>query len=144
MTKAIRSVHVRVPLAGAQFPVDDYNACWGDIVRWCNAHQKAGRYTAHHAMYHDLRATYPKLLAQMVIVALREATAAVKSWNSNHPKRKWQLKAKRRSRGLTMDARLMQLRGNLLTVSTSNGQKRWRTMLVLPEWFVIRYPERTL
>lgn len=144
MTKAIRSVHVRVPLTGAQFPVDDYNACWGDIVRWCNAHQKAGRYTAHHAMYHDLRATYPKLLAQMVIIALREATAAVKSWNSNHPKRKWKLRAKRRSRGLTMDARLMQLRGNLLTVSTSNGQKRWRTMLVLPEWFVVRYPERTL
>lgn len=144
MKDGIRSVHVRVPLNGAVFPVDAYNACWGEIVNWCNENHKASRYDAHYALYHGLRAKYPTLLSQMLVIAFREATATVKSWNSNHPKRKWELSAKRRSRSLTMDARLMSLRGNLLTLSTANNQKRWRTLVELPTWFSDRYPQRTL
>lgn len=139
-----RSVHVRVPLNGAHFPVDDFNSAWGEVVQWCNDNRKASRYAAQEALYHDLRAKYPTLLSQMLIICFREAAAAVKSWNSNHPKRKWQLKAKRRSRGLTFDARLMSLRGSLLTLSTGNEYRRWRTMLDLPQWFVDKYPERSL
>lgn len=95
--------------------------------------------------YRRLREQYPQLPSQFVCVGMRDAAGAMRSWNSNHPKRKWNMKASRRSLTINYDLRLMSVRGSLLTFSTLQGEHRIRTLMPnLPEWFETAYPQRVL
>lgn len=146
----VRTLRVPLVLSGEQFsalaPVFDlYNQVWGKVVLWCNRNKTVNRVRLHKELYHQLRGTYPELPSQYVAVLLREGASAVKSWNSNNPKRKWGLKAVRRRKTLSLDARLFSVRGALLTVSTRVKNPRLR--LLLPEtpiWFTQRYPQGKL
>lgn len=124
---------------------DLYNRVWGSAVSWCDANHSVNAVAAQKALYYSLRARFPQLPAQFVCNALRDAAGAVRSWNSNHPKRRWSLKASRRKPTVRFDLRTMGLRGNLLTLSSMHGQKRQRFLLPpIPAWFDERYPERRL
>ena len=124
---------------------DLYNRVWGSAVSWCDANHSVNAVAAQKALYYSLRARFPQLPAQFVCNALRDAAGAVRSWNSNHPKRRWSLKASRRKPTVRFDLRTMGLRGNLLTLSSMHGQKRQRFLLPpIPAWFGERYPERRL
>lgn len=124
---------------------DLYNRVWGSAVSWCDANHSVNAVAAQKALYYSLRARFPQLPAQFVCNALRDAAGAVRSWNSNHPKRRWSLKASRRKPTVRFDLRTMGLRGNLLTLSSMHGQKRQRFLLpLIPAWFDERYPERRL
>ena len=124
---------------------DLYNRVWGSAVSWCDANHTVNAVAAQKALYYSLRARFPQLPAQFVCNALRDAAGAVRSWNSNHPKRRWSLKASRRKPTVRFDLRTMSLRGNLLTLSSMHGQKRQRFLLPpIPAWFGERYPERRL
>ena len=124
---------------------DLYNRVWGSAVSWYDTHRTVNAVGAHKALYVGLRARFPQLPAQFVCNALRDAAGAVRSWNSNHPKRRWSLRASRRKPTVRFDLRTMGLRGNLLTLSSMHGQKRQRFLLPgIPEWFASRYPERKL
>lgn len=124
---------------------DLYNRVWGSAVSWCDANHTVGAVAAHKALYAGLRDRFPQLPSQFVCNALRDAAGAVRSWNSNHPKRRWSLKASRRKPTVRFDLRTMGLRGNLLTLSSMHGQKRQRFLLPpIPAWFDERYPERRL
>lgn len=122
-----------------------YNRMWSSIVSWYDAHHTVNAVAAHKALYYDLRAKYPQLPAQFVCNALRDAVGAVHSWNSNHPKRKWSLRASRKRPTIRFDASTMSLRGNLLTLSSMHGLRRQRFLLPgIPKWFASRYPERKI
>lgn len=95
---------------------DLYNRVWGSAVSWCDANRTVNAVGAHKALYAGLRGRFPQLPSQFVCNALRDAAGAVRSWNSNHPKRKWSLRASRRKPTVRFDLRTMGLRGNLLTV----------------------------
>lgn len=124
---------------------DLYNRVWGSAVSWCDANHSVNAVAAQKALYYSLRARFPQLPAQFVCNALRDAAGAVRSWNSNHPKRRWSLRASRRKPTVRFDLRTMGLRGNLLTLSSMHGQKRQRFLLPpIPAWFDERYPERRL
>ena len=124
---------------------DLYNRVWGSAVSWCDVNHTVNAVTAHKALYAGLRGRFPQLPSQFVCNALRDAAGAVRSWNSNHPKRKWSLRASRKRPTIRFDASTMGLRGNLLTLSSMHGQKRQRFLLPpLPAWFDERYPERRL
>lgn len=124
---------------------DLYNRVWGSTVSWCDANHSVNAVAAQKALYYSLRARFPQLPAQFVCNALRDAAGTVRSWNSNHPKRRWSLKASRRKPTVRFDLRTMGLRGNLLTLSSMHGQKRQRFLLPpIPAWFGERYPERRL
>lgn len=124
---------------------DLYNRVWGSAVSWCDANHSVNAVAAQKALYYSLRARFPQLPAQFVCNALRDAAGAVRSWNSNHPKRRWSLRASRRKPTVRFDLRTMSLRGNLLTLSSMHGQKRQRFLLPsIPAWFDERYPERRL
>lgn len=124
---------------------DLYNRVWGSAVSWCDANHTVSAVAAHKALYAGLRDRFPQLPSQFVCNALRDAAGAVRSWNSNHPKRGWSLKASRRKPTVRFDLRTMSLRGNLLTLSSMHGQKRQRFLLPsIPAWFDERYPERRL
>ena len=124
---------------------DLYNRVWGSAVSWCDANHSVDAVAAQKALYYSLRARFPQLPAQFVCNALRDATGAVRSWNSSHPKRRWSLRASRRKPTVRFDLRTMGLRGNLLTLSSMHGQRRQRFLLPpIPAWFDERYPERRL
>ena len=122
-----------------------YNRMWGSIVSWYDTNRTVNAVGAHRALYYGLRAKYPQLPSQFVCNALRDAAGAVRSWNSNYPKRKWSLRASRKRPTIRFDASTMSLRGNLLTLSSMHGQKHQRFLLPpIPAWFDERYPERRL
>ena len=124
---------------------DLYNRVWGSAVSWYDANRTVNAVGAHKALYAGLRGRFPQLPSQFVCNALRDAAGAVRSWNSNHPKRRWSLRASRRKPTIRFDLRTMGLRGNLLTLSSMHGLKRQRFLLPgMPEWFASRYPERRL
>lgn len=125
--------------------VDLYNRVWGSAVSWYDANHSVNAVRAHKALYAGLRGRFPQLPSQFVCNALRDAAGAVRSWNSNHQKRRWSLRASRRKPTVRFDLRTMGLRGNLLTLSSMHGLKRQRFLLPgMPEWFASRYPERKL
>lgn len=124
---------------------DSYNRMWGSLVSWCGNNRSVNRTKMQKDNYAGLRAEYPELPSQFVCIAMRDAAGAVRSWNSNHPKRKWNLKASHRKKTINYDLRVMSLRGNLLSLSVTHGEKRQRILLPdIPEWFDSRYPERRL
>ena len=124
---------------------DLYNRVWGSAVSWYDANHTVNAVAAHKALYAGLRDRFPQLPSQFVCNALRDAAGAVRSWNSNHPKRGWSLRASRRKPTVRFDLRTMGLRGNLLTLSSMHGLKRQRFLLPsIPAWFDERYPERRL
>lgn len=124
---------------------DLYNRVWGSAVSWYDANHTVNAVGAHKALYAGLRGRFPQLPSQFVCNALRDASGAVRSWNSNHPRRRWSLRASRRKPTVRFDLRTMGLRGNLLTLSSMHGQKRQRFLLPsIPAWFDERYPERRL
>lgn len=124
---------------------DSYNRMWGSLVSWCNRNRCVNRAKVQKENYARLRAKYPELPSQFVCIAIRDAAGAVRSWNSNHPKRRWSLKASRRKKTINYDLRVVSLRGNLLSLSATLGQKRQRILLPdIPDWFDSRYPERSL
>lgn len=146
----VRTLRVPLVLSGEQFSVltpvfDLYNRVWGEVVSWCNRNKSTSRTRLQKELYHQLRETYPELPSQYVSILLREGAGAVKSWNSNNPKRKWGLKAVRRKKTLSLDARLFSVRGALLTVSTRVKTPRLRLLLPeTPTWFTQRYPQGKL
>ena len=77
---------------------DSYNRVWGSLVSWCNHNRCVNRARIQKENYARLRTKYPELPAQFVCIAIRDAAGAVRSWNSDHPKRRWNLKASRRKR----------------------------------------------
>lgn len=124
---------------------DSYNRMWGSLVSWCNNNHSVNRTRMQKENYARLRAEYPELPSQFVCIAMRDAAGAVRSWNSNHPKRQWNLKASRKKKTINYDLRVMSLRGNLLSLSAMRGEKRQRILLPdIPDWFDRRYPERSL
>lgn len=124
---------------------DSYNRMWSSLVSWCDNHRSVNRTRMQKDNYARLRAEYPELPSQFVCIAMRDAAGAVRSWNSNHPKRRWNLKASRRKKTINYDLRVMSLRGNLLSLSVTHGEKRQRILLSdVPDWFTQRYPERRL
>ena len=124
---------------------DSYNRMWVSLVSWCNHNRCVNRTRVQKDNYARLRAKYPELPAQFVCIAIRDAAGAVRSWNSNHPKRRWNLKASRKKKTINYDLRVMSLRGSLLSLSATLGEKRQRILLPdIPNWFDRRYPERSL
>lgn len=122
-----------------------YNRLWGVIVAWCKQHHSVNRSTLQKDMYHVLREQFSELPSQFICIAMRDACGAVRSWNSNYPRRKWNIRASRKRLTVNYDLRVMSLRGSLLTVSVTHGGKRIRVLLPeLPSWFTSQYPERTL
>lgn len=145
-----RTIVLPLDLSGEEFDLlaqvaDIYNRMWSSIVSWCDSNRSVNRTRMQKENYRRLRERYPQLPSQFVCVGMRDAAGAVRSWNSNRPKRKWNMRARRRALTVNYDLRLMSVRGNLLTLSTLQGRSRIRTLMPrIPAWFDTAYPDRKL
>lgn len=142
-----RTIVLPLPLTREQYdPIrrsaEEYNRMWSSLISWCDSNKTVNRTRMQKENYRRLRDRHPTLPAQFACIAMRDAAGAMRSWNSNHPKRRWNMKASRKALTINYDMRAMSLRGNLLTLSVAHGEKRVRLLLPdLPEWFTARYPE---
>lgn len=142
-----RTIVLPLPLTREQYdPIrrsaEEYNRMWSSLISWCDSNKTVNRTRIQKENYRRLRDRHPTLPAQFACIAMRDAAGAMRSWNSNHPKRRWNMKASRKALTINYDMRVMSLRGNLLTLSVAHGEKRVRLLLPdLPEWFTARYPE---
>ena len=98
-----------------------YNRMWSSLVSWCDSNRTVNRTRMQKDNYRRLREQYPQLPSQFVCVGMRDAAGAMRSWNSNRPKRKWNMRARRKAMTVNYDLRLMSVRGNMLTLSTLQG-----------------------
>ena len=149
MKNMVRTVAVPLDLAEQEVDVlrgviAEYNLMWRMVVDWCREQKSANKTRLQKDMYHTIREQHPSMLSQFTSIALRAGAGAVKSWNSNNPKSKWQLNPQCRAQSIPLDTRLFSLRGSLLTLATKQGHKRIRTMVEIPAWFAERYPEATI
>ena len=124
---------------------EQYNRLWGELVSWCNQNHTVSHAHIQKENYRRLREQFPMLPSQFVCIAIRDAAGAIRSWNSNNPKRRWNLKATRKALVINYDLRTMSVRGNMLTLSTMRGERRIRTLMPeTPGWFAARYPAHQL
>lgn len=122
-----------------------YNRMWSSLISWCDSNRTVNRTRMQKDNYRRLRDQYPQLPSQFVCVGMRDAAGAMRSWNSNRPKRKWNMKASRKAMTINYDLRLMSVRGNMLTLSTMQGEKRIHALMpAIPDWFDTLYPARKL
>lgn len=125
--------------------IDRYNRAFFSVAAWCMSNHSVNRTTIQKQMYRSLRDDQPQMLAQFASIAMRQAAAACKSYNSNNPRARWSMKPVRKRRSVPLDLRLFSVRGSLLTISTSVHTPRIRTMLPdLPAYFTQRYPDAKL
>jgi IS605 OrfB family transposase len=143
-TVAVPLVLSQDALQALDATVGDYNQAWGMVVAWCKQAKSTNRTRLQKQLYAVLRETFPHMPSQFASRALKYGAAAVKSWNSNNPGRRWQVKARRKARSLPYDLRTMSLRGHLLALSTRVGSPRARTLVEVPAWFEQRYPDAAL
>lgn len=145
-----RTVTLTLALDDGQFSLltrvaEQYNRLWGALVSWCSQNHTVTRARIQKENYRRLREQFPMLPSQFVCIAMRDAAGAVRSWNSNNPKRRWNLKATRKALVINYDQRTMSVRGNMLTLSAMRGERRIRTLVPeTPGWFAERYPVRKL
>lgn len=84
------------------------------------------------------RTECPALPSSLVQGAGDCALEAVRSYNSNNPKKKWtKTPSAAKMRTMRYNARTLSLRGNLLTLSTTD--KRLRTLIEIPGFFRERW-----
>lgn len=145
-----RTLMLPLPLTREQYDplkqaAEEYNSMWSSLISWCDTNKTVNRTRMQKENYRRLRDRHPMLPAQFACIVMRDAAGAMRSWNSNHPKRRWNMKASRKALTINYDLRVMSLRGSLLTLSVAHGEKRVRLLLPdLPRWFVERYPDGKL
>lgn len=113
------------------------------VITYANKNKTSSMYTisGSKGLYHQLRGEYPNFPSGLISSTVKSATGAIKSWNTNNKKKRWQLRVKNsKYMALNFSLHGISLRGNLVTFSTV--AKRQRVMVNIPEWFKSRYPER--
>lgn len=117
-----------------------YKQVYDETAEWFITNKTTAKTKAHEALYERQRNALPDFPSALLQAARDNASESVKSYNSNHPKKKW-LKTPELSSAMTMrlDKRTVSLRGNLLSFSTV--EKRVKKLVNIPEWFTKRYPD---
>jgi putative transposase len=99
--------------------------------------------TLHKHGYQAAKLLAPDLPTGLLQNVAKSACAAVRSWNTNNPKRKWQYQGRRtKTASLPLNVLTLSRRGRLTTFSTAKG--RLRVIHDLPEWFFNRYTDARL
>lgn len=138
-----RTVQVKLDITSEQLDLlketqRQYKTAFDTFSAWFVANKDVSKTKNTAPVYEKLRKQIPNLPSALIQTARDTASEAVKSYNSNHPKRKWS-KIPRMSSAMTMryDIRLMTLTDEVFTFSTVG--KRQKTVFVIPAWFTKRY-----
>lgn len=120
------------------------NIMYAYVVQWCNDNHCVSRKITQHEVYPILSryAQENNVPSAYVQAARDDARFNVKSWNSNHPDKKWQLDATRsKYASISLDARTITLRPDSQKITVSKIGKRFISQLNLDDnkWFYDKY-----
>lgn len=108
--------------------------------------KKSTSYTTLHKYgYQEMKNKFPDLPTAYIQSAAKQALSAVKSFNANIKKNKnkdkqqhkWEYPGSKKSMQLPLNKLTLSRRGKLTGFSTTN--KRVRTIVDIPDWFIDRY-----
>ena len=118
--------------------MNDYAKLFNWSIEFCNQHKTVSRYqlTSPKA-YAKAKTIVPELPSALVQCAVKAAGSTVKSFNSNHHKKKWQCKAVRKGYSYDLNKLTLSIRGRLATICAKGG--RVKTLVDIPRWFVDKY-----
>lgn len=138
-----RTVQIQLNLNAAELALLrktqlQYKQVYDQTAEWFITNRNSSKSKAHTALYESQRKALPNFPAGLLQSARDNASESIKSYNSNHPKKKWQ-KTPQLSLAMTMrfDRRTIRLRGDLLSFSTI--EERIKTLISVPVWFTERY-----
>ncbi len=100
-------------------------------------HHSCSYPTLHKYGYQEAKSLCSSMPTAYIQAVAKQACASVKSFNTNHPRKKWHYRGKRTSISLPLNKLSYSRRGRLSTISTTD--KRIRVLHDIPEWFVQRY-----
>ena len=72
------------------------------VITYANKNKTSSVYTisGSKGLYHQLRGEYPNFPSGLISSTVKSATGAIKSWNTNNKKKRWQLPIGRECPGL--------------------------------------------
>lgn len=108
-------------------------------TQWAKDNHSTSSKKAHEQLYEKLRDGNPNLPSAMIQCARNHAFGAMKSYNSNNPKKKWSKDLVYTASSMNYDRRTVSL--NTLGVMTFSlyGGKRGKAHVHLPQFFTDRY-----
>ena len=117
-----------------------YQEAFEDFSSYCIVKHTANRKRLQEAIYPAFRALHPEFPSALLQSARDQAVECVKSFNENHPDRKYRFAPGLDGRcTMRYTLRAVSLRGSLLTFSTV--RERIRKLITVPVFFLERYPK---
>ncbi len=140
----IRTVHVFLDVdEGTYSRIISTRNAYAEIfnihTQWAKDNYSISAKKAHAHLYKQLRNDNPNLPSAMIQCARNHAFGAMKSYNSNNPKKKWSKDLIYTASSMNYDRRTVSL--NTLGVMTFSlyGGKRGKARVQLPRFFTDRY-----
>lgn len=118
--------------------MNDYARLFDWSIDFCNQNKTVSRYQlTSPQVYAKAKAIVPGLPSALVQCAAKASCSAVKSFNSNHHKKKWQCKAICKGHSYDLNKLTLSIRGRLASICVKGG--RVKTLVDIPQWFVDKY-----
>lgn len=106
-------------------------------VKYCCDYKSCSYMTLHKTIYDALKQLCSNMPTALLQCTAKQACASVKSFNSNNKHDKWKYRGSRKSLSLSLNKLCFTKRGDLVTISSTNG--RLRFLATTPQWFVDKY-----
>ena len=117
-----------------------YGEAFEDFSSYCIFNRTTSKKALQNTVYQTFRALHSEFPSALLQSVRNQARESVKSFNENHPDRKFQFVPSLKEHcTMRYTLRAVSLRGNLLTFSTVN--KRIRKLIEIPEFFRKKFPK---
>lgn len=118
---------------------DAYADIFNTHAQWSKNNHSTSSKTAHDKLYSTIRDTYPQLPSAMIQCARNHALGAMKSYNSNNPKKKWRKDISYTASSMNYDRRTVALNSSGTLTFSLHGGKRGKAHVEIPRFFTDRY-----
>lgn len=123
--------------------IKDTREAYADIfnvhAQWSKNNQSTSSKEAHEQLYATMRDAYPHLPSAMIQCARNHAFGAMKSYNSNNPKKKWCKDVSYAASSMRYDRRTVSLNSSGTLTFSLHGGKRGKAHVNIPKFFTDRY-----
>ena len=118
---------------------DAYADIFNSHAQWSKNNRSTSSKAAHEQLYEEIRDSFPQLPSAMIQCARNHALGAMKSYNSNNPKKKWCKDISYTASSMRYDRRTVSLNSSGTLTFSLHGGKRGKAHVKIPKFFTDRY-----
>lgn len=118
---------------------DAYADIFNSHAQWSKNNRSTSSKAAHEQLYEETRGSFPQLPSAMIQCARNHALGAMKSYNSNNPKKKWCKDISYTASSMRYDRRTVSLNSSGTLTFSLYGGKRGKAQVKIPKYFTDRY-----